>query len=99
MAAQHIASDLVANVHSVAVRVGQKVEAGEELVLLESMKMEIPVLADRSGRVLEVKVAAGDVVQGLDQISVAMGQGALAATRAHNWLREQDRHTLQAGGD
>ena len=43
--------------------------------------------------------AAGDVVQGLDQISVAMGQGALAATRAHNWLREQDRHTLQAGGD
>jgi len=39
--------------------------------------------------------AAGDVVEGLDQISVAMGHGALAATRAHNWLREQDRHTLQ----
>ena len=30
---------------------------------------------------------AGDLVDGLDQISVAMGQGALAATRAHNWLR------------
>ena len=40
--------------------------------------------------------AAGDVVDGLDQISVAMGHGALAATNAHNWLREQDRHTLQA---
>ncbi|WP_197423693.1 NAD(P)/FAD-dependent oxidoreductase [Novosphingobium sp. CCH12-A3] len=40
--------------------------------------------------------AAGDVVEGLDQISVAMGHGALAATKAHNWLREQDRHTLQA---
>ena len=38
---------------------------------------------------------AGDLVQGLDQISVAMGHGALAATRAHNWLREQGRHTLQ----
>lgn len=31
---------------------------------------------------------AGDLVDGLDQISVAMGQGALAATRAHNWLRQ-----------
>ena len=40
--------------------------------------------------------AAGDVVEGLDQISVAMGHGAMAATNAHNWLREQDRHTLQA---
>lgn len=40
--------------------------------------------------------AAGDVVEGLDQISVAMGHGALAATRTHNWLRERDRHTLQA---
>lgn len=40
--------------------------------------------------------AAGDVVEGLDQISVAMGHGAMAATSAHNWLRERDRHTLEA---
>lgn len=40
--------------------------------------------------------AAGDVVAGLDQISVAMGHGALAATKAHNWLRDQDHHSLQA---
>lgn len=33
---------------------------------------------------------AGDLVEGLDQISVAMGHGALAATCAHNWLRAQD---------
>jgi thioredoxin reductase (NADPH) len=39
--------------------------------------------------------AAGDVLDGLDQISVAMGHGAQAATNAHNWLREQDKHTLQ----
>lgn len=39
--------------------------------------------------------AAGDVVEGLDQISVAVGQGAVAATRAHNYLRELDRETLQ----
>lgn len=40
--------------------------------------------------------AAGDVIAGLDQISVAIGHGALAATRAHNWLRDMDRHSLQA---
>ncbi|WP_292091529.1 NAD(P)/FAD-dependent oxidoreductase [Brevundimonas sp.] len=40
--------------------------------------------------------AAGDVVEGLDQISVAVGQGAVAATRAHNYLRERDRETLQS---
>lgn len=40
--------------------------------------------------------AAGDLVEGLDQISVAMGHGALAGTRAHNWLREQEQATLQS---
>ena len=38
--------------------------------------------------------AAGDVVAGLDQISVATGQGAMAATRLHNWLREQEGHVM-----
>ena len=39
---------------------------------------------------------AGDLVEGLDQISVAMGHGAVAATKAHNWLRARDGHTVQA---
>ncbi|MBE1529474.1 thioredoxin reductase (NADPH) [Sphingopyxis sp. OAS728] len=38
--------------------------------------------------------AAGDVVAGLDQISVAGGQGAMAATRLHNWLREIEGHKM-----
>lgn len=38
--------------------------------------------------------AAGDVIEGLDQISVATGQGAMAATRLHNWLRKQDGHVM-----
>ena len=58
-----VESELVANVIAVQVAADQVVAVGDELVLLESMKMEIPVLADRSGRVLEVKVAAVDVVQ------------------------------------
>ena len=40
---------------------------------------------------------AGDIVDGLDQISVAMGHGAVAATRAHNWLRAEDGHVLPPG--
>ena len=40
-----------------------RVAAGDELVLLESMKMEIPVLTEGPGRIAEVKVTAGDVVQ------------------------------------
>lgn len=39
---------------------------------------------------------AGDLVEGLDQISVAMGHGAVAATRAHNWLRDRDGETAEA---
>ncbi len=58
-----VESELVANVIAVHVTDDQVVAVGDELVLLESMKMEIPVLAERSGRILEVKVSAGDVVQ------------------------------------
>ncbi|MEQ5789366.1 NAD(P)/FAD-dependent oxidoreductase [Erythrobacter sp. NFXS35] len=38
----------------------------------------------------------GDLVEGLDQISVAMGHGAVAATKVHNWLRECDGQTPHA---
>lgn len=58
-----IESELVANVLTVHVGAGEAVAAGDELVLLESMKMEIPVLAEAPGRIAEVKVSAGDVVQ------------------------------------
>lgn len=58
-----IESELVANVLTVHVDAGESVVAGDELVLLESMKMEIPVLAEGPGRIAEVKVSAGDVVQ------------------------------------
>ncbi|MCR5876596.1 NAD(P)/FAD-dependent oxidoreductase [Phenylobacterium sp. J426] len=40
--------------------------------------------------------AAGDVVEALDQISVAIGHGAIAATQAHNFLREREGRVLQA---
>lgn len=39
---------------------------------------------------------AGDLVDGLDQVSVAIGHGAVAATKAHNWLRDKDGETVEA---
>lgn len=65
-----IVAEMVANVMSVAVAPGDKVEAGDTVVLLESMKMEIPVLAERAGTVTAVKVTAGDVVQEGDPLIV-----------------------------
>jgi len=54
---------MVANVLSVQVVVGEQVVVGQQLLLLESMKMEIPVLSDAAGDVVEVAVAPGDVIQ------------------------------------
>lgn len=54
---------MVASVQQVLVSVGQHVSAGDTLVMLESMKMEIPVFAETSSVVNEVSVSAGDVVQ------------------------------------
>ncbi len=56
-------AEMVANVMHVGVAVGDRVAVGDTIVLLESMKMEIPVLAERTGTVAAVKVGAGDVVQ------------------------------------
>lgn len=58
-----IVAEMVANVMSVAVTPGEAVAAGDTVVLLESMKMEIPVLVEAPGTVRAVKVAPGDVVQ------------------------------------
>jgi biotin carboxyl carrier protein len=69
-----VLAEMVANVMTVEVAVGQRVEVGDTLVMLESMKMEIPVLADTAGVVRAVKVETGDVVQeGSAMITVVAG--------------------------
>ena len=65
-----IRAEMVASVHSIAVAEGQRVEAGDTLMILESMKMEIPVLAEEAGAVAEVSVKPGDVVQEGDALIV-----------------------------
>ena len=58
-----IVAEMVANVMKVGVAAGDRVEPGDSVVLLESMKMEIPVLTELGGTVAAVKVGPGDVVQ------------------------------------
>jgi len=65
-----IVSEMVANVWKVLVSVGDQVTEGDTLVILESMKMEIPVEATVSGKVEEVRVVEGGVVQEGDVIAV-----------------------------
>jgi acetyl-CoA carboxylase biotin carboxyl carrier protein len=63
-------AELVANVLKVTVQAGDTVAPGSTLVILESMKMEIPVLAEVAGTVTELKVAEGEVVRDGDPIAV-----------------------------
>jgi acetyl-CoA carboxylase biotin carboxyl carrier protein len=65
-----VRAEMVASVWRVLVSEGDHVEDGDTLVILESMKMEIPVLAETVGVVSKLHVAEGDVVQEDELIAV-----------------------------
>ncbi|UGQ14356.1 biotin/lipoyl-binding carrier protein [Yinghuangia sp. ASG 101] len=67
---EEVHAEMVANVAKIVVAEGDAVEAGATLVILESMKMEIPVLTEGAGTVAAIKVAEGDVIQEGDLIAV-----------------------------
>ena len=58
-----IKAELAGNVWKIPVKAGQSVAADETLLILESMKMEIPVTAPRAGKVTRLHVKEGDTVQ------------------------------------
>jgi acetyl-CoA carboxylase biotin carboxyl carrier protein len=68
--AEEVVAEMVANVWKVVVAQGDEVAEGDTLVILESMKMEIPVITETGGTVTELKVNEGDVVQEGDVIAV-----------------------------
>ncbi|MFY0408155.1 biotin/lipoyl-binding carrier protein [Solicola sp. PLA-1-18] len=65
-----IVAEMVANVWKIVAEEGQALSAGDTVVILESMKMEIPVLAEQDGTVTAVRVHEGDVVQEGDVLAV-----------------------------
>ena len=64
-----VRAEMVANVWKVVATEGDQVKDGDTLVILESMKMEIPVLAEGGGTLAKLHVAEGDVIQEGDLIA------------------------------
>ena len=65
-----VEAHITGTVWKIECEIGQSVEEGDTLVILESMKMEIPVIAELDGVVARIAVNEGDVVQEGDLIAV-----------------------------
>jgi urea carboxylase len=57
-----VSSPITGNVWQVAVDVGARVKAGDELIVVEAMKMEIPIAADETGEIVEVRCERGRTI-------------------------------------
>jgi acetyl-CoA carboxylase biotin carboxyl carrier protein len=67
---EEVLADMVANVWKVLVSVGDSIDEGDAICILESMKMEIPVEAPQSGTISSINVLEGGTVQEGDVIAV-----------------------------
>jgi biotin carboxyl carrier protein len=62
MAVVNVKSEIAGNVWKIQAKPGDRVEAEGEIVILESMKMEIPVLAPKAGVIKEIRVNEGEAI-------------------------------------
>jgi acetyl-CoA carboxylase biotin carboxyl carrier protein len=58
-----VEAQIAGNVWKVEKSVGDRIEVEEVILVIESMKMEIPVEAPCAGRILEIRVAEGDSIE------------------------------------
>lgn len=58
-----IKATMAGNMWKINVAVGDQVEPGDDVAILESMKMEIPIISEEAGKVKEIKVAEGDFIK------------------------------------
>lgn len=61
---------MAGTVIEVLVKQGDSITDGQEIVILESMKMQLPVAADQTGKVKEIKIASGDFVNEGDTLVI-----------------------------
>jgi len=69
MAVVNVKSEIAGNVWKIQTKPGDRIEREGEIMILESMKMEIPVLSPKAGVIKEIKVSEGE----------AIGEGQLVA--------------------
>ena len=62
MASLVVKSEIAGNVWKIEAQIGDKLDFEGTILILESMKMEIPVLAPKAGTLREIKVAEGEAV-------------------------------------
>ena len=67
---EEVKAHITGVVFQIPTKVGDRVATGDPVIVLESMKMEIPVEAPRAGVVKEIKVAEGQTVQEGDTVAV-----------------------------
>jgi biotin carboxyl carrier protein len=67
---EEIKAHITGVVFQVPTKAGDRVAAGDPVIVLESMKMEIPVEAPRAGTVKEIRVQEGQTVQDGDTVAV-----------------------------
>ncbi|AGW89029.1 MULTISPECIES: biotin/lipoyl-binding carrier protein [Cupriavidus] len=70
MTTETIRSEITGTVWKVVVEPGTALQADDTIMILESMKMEIPVLAPEDGRVLRLLIAEGEPVREGQEIAV-----------------------------
>ncbi|MCS6898903.1 MAG: biotin/lipoyl-binding carrier protein [Myxococcales bacterium] len=68
--ATQVSAHITGTVWKIEVKVGEEVSEGQTLVILESMKMEMPVEAPEAGKVVEIKIAEGQPVNEGDVLVV-----------------------------
>ena len=70
MPTTEVRSDIAGKVWKIEAAVGDALAADDTILILESMKMEIPVAAPVGGRLVEIQVAEADVVGEGDVVAV-----------------------------
>lgn len=70
MARIEIKAEVTGKVWKVLIPVGQRVESGDSVMIVESMKMEIPVISEESGTVAELRTAEGKAVEDGDVVAL-----------------------------
>lgn len=65
-----VKASMAGSMWKLLVKAGDKVEAGQDVAIMESMKMEIPLQAEQGGTVKEIKVDEGEFINEGDIILV-----------------------------